>query len=60
LVGHEPDLTALASALLGPFPYSFDKAMVVAIQLAADGDARLRFILDPKTLRLDPDARHDS
>ncbi len=59
LVGHEPDLTALAVALLGRFAPSFEKAMVVALHVAANGEARLRFVLDPRTLRLDPDARDD-
>ncbi len=70
VVGHEPDLSALVASLLGPpFARGFDKAMVVGAQLrprdakearqAGSGGARarLRFVLDPKTLRLDPDAR---
>jgi phosphohistidine phosphatase len=57
LVGHEPDLTALVSALLGDFGRPFEKAMVVGIQLTPGGAARLRFILNPKTLHLEPDAR---
>jgi phosphohistidine phosphatase len=57
LVGHEPDLSALVSALLGDFGRSFEKAMVVGIQLTSGGVARLRFVLNPKTLHLDPDAR---
>jgi phosphohistidine phosphatase len=58
LVGHEPDLSELISALLGDFGRSFDKAMVVSLAVRPDGgDPRLRFILDPKTLRLDPDLR---
>ena len=57
LVGHEPDLSALLSALLGDFGEPFEKAMVVGIQLSSGGAARLRFVLNPKTLHLDPDAR---
>jgi phosphohistidine phosphatase len=55
IVGHEPDLSALVSALLGaPLGQPFDKAMIVGLQLTADpGSARLRFVLDPKTLRLE-------
>jgi phosphohistidine phosphatase len=57
-VGHEPDLSQLADALLGAFERPFDKAMVVAIHLApGETRARLRFVLDPKALRLAPDAR---
>ncbi|MCL2450419.1 MAG: histidine phosphatase family protein [Polyangiaceae bacterium] len=49
LVGHEPDLSSLAAALLGRFDGHFDKAMVVGIHLGADDvPARLRFVLDPK------------
>lgn len=57
LVGHEPDLSDVAASLLGSFNRGFDKAMVVGVQLGNGPRARLRFILDPKTLRLDPDAR---
>jgi phosphohistidine phosphatase len=60
LVGHEPDLSATAAALLGTFDRPFDKAMVVSGHISASGErARLRFVLDPKTLRLDPDRRDD-
>jgi len=53
-VGHEPDLTALATTLLGGFHRTFDKAMVVGMQMPAEGgQARLRFVLDPKTLALE-------
>jgi phosphohistidine phosphatase len=56
LVGHEPDLSALAAALLdGPFGHSFDKATVVGLHLPSDGGrARIRFVLDPATLHLEP------
>ncbi|MBV9948681.1 MAG: histidine phosphatase family protein [Myxococcales bacterium] len=54
VVGHEPDLSALVANLLGaPFTRAFDKAMVVGIHLADDGQARLRFVLDPKGPRLE-------
>jgi len=67
LVGHEPDLSQLVSTLLGTFGKGFDKAMVVGLSLGGTDEApsaqstlprtRLRFVLDPKALRLDPDAR---
>lgn len=58
LVGHEPDLSSLAGALLGTFERPFDKAAVLGIHLSSGADrARLRFVLDPKALRFDPDAR---
>jgi phosphohistidine phosphatase len=57
LVGHEPDLSGVVSTLLGSFGRAFEKAMVVGIHLPASGTAgarpRLRFVLDPKALRLD-------
>jgi len=53
-VGHEPDLTGVAAALLGGFDRTFDKAMVVGLHLPGDGgQARLRFVLDPRTLTLE-------
>jgi phosphohistidine phosphatase len=59
LVGHEPDLSELATALLPKgTPHPFDKAMVVGIHVGPNGDhARLRFVLDPRALKLDPDHR---
>jgi phosphohistidine phosphatase len=57
LVGHEPDLSGLLAALLGRFEWPFDKAMVAAVHLGAAGGARLRFVLHPRSLKLDPDAR---
>jgi phosphohistidine phosphatase SixA len=70
VVGHEPDLSELVGALLGDgsFRRSFDKAMVVGLHVAHVSEppqgsgvrasrTRLRFILDPKALRLDPDRR---
>jgi phosphohistidine phosphatase len=60
LVGHEPDLSGAAAALLGTFGRAFEKAMVVSGHISASGErARLRFVLDPKALRLDPDRRDD-
>jgi phosphohistidine phosphatase len=56
LVGHEPDLSGIVAMLLGTFDRAFDKAMVVGLHLPR---ARLRFVFDPKALRLDPDARGD-
>jgi phosphohistidine phosphatase len=55
LVGHEPDLSELLSALVGvPLARPFDKAMVTGLHLSRDsGEARLRFVLDPRTLRLE-------
>jgi len=61
LVGHEPDLSAVVSALTGSFDRGFEKSMVVGLHLpAAGGLARVRFVLDPKSLRFDPDARESS
>jgi phosphohistidine phosphatase len=58
LVGHEPDLTVAVRSLLGTFDRVFDKAMVVGLHLPSEGhETRLRFILDPRAPRLDPDAR---
>jgi phosphohistidine phosphatase len=59
LVGHEPDLSELVGALLPKgSPNPFDKAMVVGIHVGPNRDhARLRFVLDPKALKLDPDHR---
>jgi phosphohistidine phosphatase len=56
--GHEPDLSHLVSTLLGErMSVPMQKAMVVSLQLASDGAAKLRFILDPKTLVFENDAR---
>jgi phosphohistidine phosphatase len=59
LVGHEPDLSELVTQLApGSGPPSFDKAMVVGLSVGPPGErARLRFVLDPRTLRLAPDER---
>ena len=52
IVGHEPDLSSLVSMFLGGFSHAMLKAMVVGLH-ASDGDTRLRFVLDPKVLKLD-------
>jgi phosphohistidine phosphatase len=59
LVGHEPDVSELTSALIARGgPQAFDKAMVVGVSVEPNGDsARLRFVLDPKALKLEPDLR---
>jgi phosphohistidine phosphatase len=50
IVGHEPDLSELVARLIGaPMPVPMGKAMVVGLALH-DGSARIRFVLDPKTL----------
>jgi phosphohistidine phosphatase len=54
LVGHEPDLSKLVTALLGaPFETPFDKAMVVGLHLTSGAPLRLRFVLHPRTLRFE-------
>jgi phosphohistidine phosphatase len=53
LVGHEPDLSELVSALLGSTAKPLDKAMVVGLQLSETARPRLRFVLDPKTLQFE-------
>ena len=63
LVGHEPDLSELTASLLpkvakGGAPQPFEKAMVVGFYVGPGGDhPRLRFALDPRALKLDPDHR---
>jgi phosphohistidine phosphatase len=55
IVGHEPELSDLVSALAGaPFGRPFEKAMVVGLHLTP-GSSRpgLRFVLDPKTLQVE-------
>jgi phosphohistidine phosphatase len=56
LVGHEPDLSELMATLVGSsFSRGFDKASVVGLHFSAEtGRARLRFVLDPKSLTFDP------
>jgi phosphohistidine phosphatase len=59
LVGHEPDMSELVDALLAKGSLrSFEKAMVVGLHVGPNGDhSRLRFVLDPRALALDPDLR---
>jgi phosphohistidine phosphatase len=53
VVGHEPDLSGLVTSILGQeLGRPFEKAMVVGLHLSANrGSGRLRFVLEPKTLR---------
>jgi phosphohistidine phosphatase len=62
LVGHEPDLAELVSTLAPPVAdRSFEKAMVIGLHIDPRGDAsRLRFVLDPRALKLEPDLRERS
>jgi phosphohistidine phosphatase len=53
LVGHEPDLSELVSALLGLTARAFDKATVMSLHLPETGGPGLRFVLDPKTLQFE-------
>jgi phosphohistidine phosphatase len=54
VVGHEPDLSALVSTLVdAPFPHDMLKAMVVGVQLKTGEKTHMRFVLDPKALRID-------
>lgn len=59
VVGHEPDVSILVAALLGsPLEIGFAKSMVVGLRVPPDeGDAKVRFVLDPKTLQFHQDAR---
>ena len=61
LCGHEPDVSHVVGLVLGArLVLPFQKAMVVALHLSEGGEARLRFVLDPKSLKMDPDHRkHD-
>jgi phosphohistidine phosphatase len=53
LVGHEPDLSTLIMTLLdGPFAREMLKSMVVGLHMRA-AKTTLRFVLDPKTLRIE-------
>ena len=53
LAGHEPDLSGLVASLVGTFGRSFDKAMVVGLHIPDGGaTARVRFVLDPRSLKL--------
>ncbi|HEY6463640.1 MAG TPA: phosphohistidine phosphatase SixA [Polyangiaceae bacterium] len=54
VVGHEPDLSGLVASLVGHFGRGFDKAMVVGVHVPNQGgDPTLRFVLDPKTRKLE-------
>jgi phosphohistidine phosphatase len=56
LVGHEPDLSSLVGSMLGEFSRPFEKAMVVGLHPVAEGARpKLRFVLDPKLLKLQSD-----
>lgn len=59
VVGHEPDLSLLVAQLTGEaLPSGFMKAMVVCVAVPNEGGvARIRFVLDPKTLGLLIDQR---
>ena len=61
VVGHEPDVSILVASLLGsPLEIGFAKSMVVGLRVPADeADAKVRFVLDPKTLQFHQDARVD-
>ncbi len=52
VVGHEPDLSALIAALAGPLRHPFEKAMIVGVHLGGGDTGKVRFVLDPKALRL--------
>lgn len=58
LVGHEPDLTELVSTLISTHALSsFEKAMVVGLYVEEGDHSRVRFVLDPRALKLEPDLR---
>lgn len=60
LCGHEPDLSTFIGTLIGhPFPLAMQKGMVVGLHGGDDGKKpwRLRFVLDPKSLTWEHDAR---
>jgi phosphohistidine phosphatase len=51
LVGHEPSLSVLASAMLGTASWSgFKKSGVLGVAWEGTGPAKIRFVLDPKTM----------
>ena len=63
VVGHEPDLSSLVAQLLGKaMPVAMAKGMVVGLTLTSADPLRatLRFILDPKSLVWEHDARDSS
>jgi len=54
VVGHEPDLSSLVATLLDvPFTRDMLKAMVVGLRMQLGEPNTLRFVLDPKALRLE-------
>jgi phosphohistidine phosphatase len=58
IVGHEPDLSSLVAELLDDaLPLPMDKAMVVALDVVAAGQATLRFIVEPRSLTIVHDRR---
>lgn len=59
LIGHEPDVSSLAAALLPSWSRSFDKSMVVGLKVDRESlvnrtkdapPAKLRFVIDAKRL----------
>jgi phosphohistidine phosphatase len=58
-VGHEPDLAELVSTLVSTAGgRSLEKAMVIGLHIDEGGDrSRVRFVLDPRTLKLESDDR---
>jgi phosphohistidine phosphatase len=58
VVGHEPDLSGLAEELLSDvLPEPMDKAMVVALDVHPEGQATLRFVVEPRTPKVVHDRR---
>jgi phosphohistidine phosphatase len=58
LCGHEPDCSQLYAFLLGArMPVPMQKGMVVGFSLRDKEDVKLRFVLDPKSLAWEHDAR---
>jgi len=53
IVGHEPDLSALVATLCGAFARDMLKGMVVGLHVRAGEATRIRFVLDPKDLRVE-------
>jgi phosphohistidine phosphatase len=57
IVGHEPDLSALIATLCGSFSREMQKAMVVGLHVRAGEATRLRFVLEPKDLRIEREGK---
>ena len=57
IVGHEPDLSSLIASLCGSFSRDMLKAMVVGLHARAGEPTHVRFVLDPKDLRLEQTAK---